>query len=125
MLARAFAVVLILAPLAAHAHGGGLDDLGCHHNRKAGGYHCHRGALAGRSFASKAEAVLALGDKLPPNRPGSTTPPTSATPPSIVIGRVTIVDGDTLGISGKRIRLYGSRPTTTAVGQRTVGEFLG
>ncbi len=23
------------------AHGGGLDKLGCHHNRKAGGYHCH------------------------------------------------------------------------------------
>ena len=23
---------------AAHAHGGGLDGMGCHHNRKAGGY---------------------------------------------------------------------------------------
>ncbi len=73
---------LFLAPIAAHAHGGGLDRMGCHHNRKAGGYHCHRGVLAGRSFASKAEAVLALGDKLPPNRPGSTVPP--ATTPSIV-----------------------------------------
>ena len=25
------------------AHGGGLDDFGCHHNKKSGGYHCHRG----------------------------------------------------------------------------------
>jgi hypothetical protein len=42
------------------AHGGGLDKLGCHHNRKAGGYHCHRGPLAGQSFKSKAEAFKAL-----------------------------------------------------------------
>ncbi len=102
MLARAIAALLILAPLAAHAHGGGLDDLGCHFNRRAGGYHCHRGALAGRYFASKVEAVLALRDKLPP---GSTTPP--ATTPSIVTGRATVVDGDTLDIQGKRIRLHG------------------
>jgi hypothetical protein len=25
------------------AHGGGLDRHGCHHDRKRGGYHCHRG----------------------------------------------------------------------------------
>ena len=25
-----------------HAHGGGLDRYGCHHDRKRGGYHCHR-----------------------------------------------------------------------------------
>ena len=42
------------------AHGGGLDGQGCHHNRKAGGYHCHRGALAGQSFQSKEEAMRAL-----------------------------------------------------------------
>ena len=107
MLARAIAVLLFLTPIAAHGHGGGLDDLGCHHNRKAGGYHCHRGVLAGRSFASKAEAVLALRDKLPPNRPGSTTPPVGTTTPSILTGRATVVDGDTLDIGGKRIRMYG------------------
>ena len=26
------------------SHGGGLDRSGCHHNRKTGGYHCHRGS---------------------------------------------------------------------------------
>ena len=93
MLARAIAVLLILAPTAAHAHGG-------HHNRKAGGYHCHRGVLAGRSFESKAEAVLALRDKLPPHRPGSTEPPTNTRAPqpsdkTIVAKPYGLDDGDT------------------------------
>lgn len=52
--------VLILLPAAAKAHGGKLDALGCHNDRKQGNYHCHRGPLAGRSFASKAEAQKAL-----------------------------------------------------------------
>ncbi len=37
-----------------------LDSLGCHHDRKRAGYHCHRGPLAGRSFDSKTEALEAL-----------------------------------------------------------------
>lgn len=41
----------------AWAHGGGLDSYGCHHNRKAGGYHCHRGPSAKEHFDSK-EAML-------------------------------------------------------------------
>lgn len=57
----AFLVVLchILAAQAV-AHGGGLDSLGCHNDRKNGGYHCHRGTLAGLSFKSKEEAEKAL-----------------------------------------------------------------
>jgi hypothetical protein len=31
----------------AHPHGGGLDGYGCHHNRKAGSYHCHPGTARG------------------------------------------------------------------------------
>lgn len=31
-----------LALPTALAHGGGLDSAGCHHDRKLGGYHCHR-----------------------------------------------------------------------------------
>jgi len=27
-------------------HGGGLDQSGCHHNRKTGDYHCHRAPKA-------------------------------------------------------------------------------
>lgn len=46
-----------LAIGSAFAHGGGLDGYGCHHNRKQGGYHCHRGEFAGQSFASKQDML--------------------------------------------------------------------
>ena len=39
------------------AHGGGLDGYGCHNDRKAGTYHCHRGPCQGRRFASKTEML--------------------------------------------------------------------
>lgn len=49
------------------AHGGGLDAHGCHHDRKRGGYHCHRGMFVGRSFDSQAamleEKAKTDGDK--------------------------------------------------------------
>jgi hypothetical protein len=44
----------------AFAHGGGLDQMGCHHDRKRGGYHCHRGPLAGYGFSSKNDALRVL-----------------------------------------------------------------
>jgi len=54
-----------------HAHGGGLDAHGCHHDRKKGGYHCHQGPLAGQSFASKREMldVLEARNEPPKNLP--------------------------------------------------------
>ncbi|MEK6209934.1 MAG: YHYH domain-containing protein [Pseudomonadota bacterium] len=39
-------VGMVLAPLSAQGHGGGLDKYGCHHNRKIGEYHCHRAGAA-------------------------------------------------------------------------------
>lgn len=67
------ALSVLLSYAAAFSHGGGLDSLGCHHDRARGGYHCHRGPLAGRSFASKAEAEKALQDqqKKPPPQSGT------------------------------------------------------
>lgn len=66
MIAR-LAKVFLFAPFAVvvaagsvYAHGGGLDTHGCHHDRKNGGYHCHQGPLAGKSFASKREMLAAL-----------------------------------------------------------------
>ncbi len=38
----AFLAVLVLAPVAVQAHGGGLNACGCHMNRKTGVCHCHR-----------------------------------------------------------------------------------
>jgi hypothetical protein len=43
----------------AHAHGGILDKIGCHTDHKLGGYHCHRGHLAGQKYFSKGEALSA------------------------------------------------------------------
>jgi hypothetical protein len=51
-----FALSLFFA-LSAYPHGGGLDGYGCHHNRKAGGYHCHRGPFAGQAFDSKEQML--------------------------------------------------------------------
>lgn len=48
--------VLLWSP-SAISHGGGLDSYGCHHNRKQGGYHCHRGENAGKSYASKEDML--------------------------------------------------------------------
>jgi hypothetical protein len=44
----------------AYPRGGGLDAYGCNNNRKAGGYHCHRGPLAGQFFASQEEMLRKL-----------------------------------------------------------------
>lgn len=56
-----FAVLVLLTTNSglAFAHGGGLDSYGCHNDRKNGGYHCHRGQLAGHSFSSKSEMMQA------------------------------------------------------------------
>lgn len=57
----------------AFPHGGGLDSYGCHHNRKQGGYHCHRGQFAGQSFGSKDEMLQQLkrstSEKVPAKNP--------------------------------------------------------
>lgn len=86
------AVLVAWMPSAGFAHGGGLDGQGCHHNRKAGGYHCHRGPLAGKFFQSKAEAARAL------SRPAK---------PQTIIGKANIIDANTIEVAGRRIYLFG------------------
>lgn len=57
----AFGLGLFLCALIpAYPHGGGLDAYGCHHDRRAGGYRCHRGPFAGKLFGSKEEMLKAL-----------------------------------------------------------------
>jgi hypothetical protein len=60
------AVLVSAGPV--HAHGGGLDEHGCHHDRKLGGYHCHHGTFAGHSFASKSEMLATLEARNQPPR---------------------------------------------------------
>jgi endonuclease YncB( thermonuclease family) len=78
----------------AMAHGGGLDGLGCHRNRMQGGYHCHRGLLAGQEFFSKDEAL---------NKHPIGEEKLSIT----VSGKARVVDGDTIYVDGIKIRLHG------------------
>ncbi len=91
------AIMLLTVPSTAHAHGGGLDGLGCHHNRKLGGYHCHRGKLAGQSFSSKQDALGIL----------SGTSVESSVHAGDFYGKPRIIDGDTIELAGQRIRLHG------------------
>jgi endonuclease YncB( thermonuclease family) len=87
--------LIIMLPSTAVAHGGGLDSNGCHQNRKLGGYHCHRGSLAGQSFQSKEEALKGT-DRVLTN-----------TIAKSISGIARVIDGDTIEINRKRIRLHG------------------
>jgi endonuclease YncB( thermonuclease family) len=87
--------LIIMLPSNAVAHGGGLDSNGCHQNRKLGGYHCHRGSLAEQSFQSKEEALKGT-DRVLTN-----------TIAKSISGIARVIDGDTIEINRKRIRLHG------------------
>ena len=71
---RPSVLALLLAGLAvppsANAHGDKLDSHGCHKNRSAGGYHCHKGPFTGRSFQSQDEMLKASRAR----RGGASTP---------------------------------------------------
>jgi hypothetical protein len=52
---------VVLSPvivLPTHPHGGGLDANGCHHDRKRGGYHCHRAQPTDVESANKSKSGL-------------------------------------------------------------------
>ena len=55
--------VTCLFPVLSFAHDRGLDRYGCHHHRKHGGYHCHRGAMVGQSFKLQQEMLAAMKGK--------------------------------------------------------------
>lgn len=80
----------LAVPTLANAHGGGLDAHGCHHNRKAGGYHCHQGPFAKQSFASKAEMLRSAAAKVNASM--------TAAAGELIGNVVSIHDGDTLTV---------------------------
>ncbi len=105
-IAATIAVIFFL-PSQAFSNGGGFDALGCHHNRKLGGYHCHRGPLAGQSFASKEEAMSQLPNAQEVPRTAPAPNSASPTPTRVITGRASVIDGDTLEIHEQRIRMHG------------------
>lgn len=50
-------ITLALGAGVAMAHGGGLDQYGCHHDRKNGGYHCHRAAVQSAPSSAPAKPI--------------------------------------------------------------------
>lgn len=67
--------------------------MGCHNNKKQGGYHCHRGELAGQDFQSKDKTLNALQGK-------------AEKLDSPIIGLARVIDGDTIHIGKTKIRLH-------------------
>jgi hypothetical protein len=61
----AFGVGLFLTAISRIHTAVALDRYGCHNNRKAGGYHCHRGPLAGQSFPSQDEMLKKFASEKP------------------------------------------------------------
>lgn len=57
--------LVLLYAVNAYPHGGGLDAYGCHQNRKAANYHCHRGQFAGESFSSQQQMLQKLNQENP------------------------------------------------------------
>ncbi|MDB0016447.1 hypothetical protein N9E28_02740 [Alphaproteobacteria bacterium] len=51
---RSFLLIisLVMFPVVAFGHGGGLNALACHNNKKIGGYHCHQGSNSSSSLGS-------------------------------------------------------------------------
>lgn len=79
------------------AHPGGVDRYGCHRDREASEYHCHRGVLDGRRFASKDQLREVL-----------RAPPGGTPAPVTLCGRVQrVLDGDSLLLEhgGRRVEL--------------------
>ena len=57
---KAFLLTIIFSfvPVAAFAHGGGLNAAGCHNETKTGGYHCHRSSYTPPSARSSLPLVI-------------------------------------------------------------------
>lgn len=48
--------LFLVTAFPAYPHGGGLDASGCHHDRKHGGYHCHRAQAVEKEPVNKAKS---------------------------------------------------------------------
>lgn len=88
-------LIMVLVSPSVLGHGGGLDAYGCHHNRKTGGYHCHRGQLAGQYFQSKPHMLQVLEGNIVQRRQQELVdePKGTAVHEGEVVG---VTDGDTL-----------------------------
>jgi endonuclease YncB( thermonuclease family) len=91
------------------AHGGGLNAMGCHNDRKRGGYHCHRSAPTPvyRAPARVRSAPAPVPQPIYQPAPIETVATNTNTLPEPIIGIPQVLDGDTIQIGTTRIRLFG------------------
>lgn len=54
-------VFVLLLPSFGFAHGGGLDQYGCHHDNSNGSYHCHRGGNGSSESSSGGDVLKVVG----------------------------------------------------------------
>jgi endonuclease YncB( thermonuclease family) len=94
-------LAFLFAPGTASAHDTALDRNGCHENRPWGGYHCHRGPLAGQFFRSRKDAEWSMPRRARGKR---ARPPRD---PDYIFGRAEVIDGNTIRVGDQRIRLFG------------------
>lgn len=78
--------LLFLTPLAALAHGGGLNAEGCHNNRKTGDYHCHRGPSYERAPSQRVPSQPSNPLRPIPNSQGSARTVPNAEGPTCYVG---------------------------------------
>ncbi len=71
------AICMVAVPVTTAAHGGGLDDEGCHHDKESGEKHCHGAAKAAAKPADRKEAKQSASKK---------------------VRLVAVVDGDTIKV---------------------------
>jgi micrococcal nuclease len=86
---------LLVLPLQAWGHGGGLVANGCHTNRKTGNYHCHRGGASGGSSGSSIYIAPASPAKPRPAKPKPVAPEIRG-----AVSLVSVGDGDTIRVMG-------------------------
>jgi endonuclease YncB( thermonuclease family) len=99
----ALAALLSLAVMA-HGHGGGLDGNGCHHDRKRGGYHCHRSPAAALYSPAPRAAGSAKQTAAPQVQPLYGAPHATAGCKADRRG-LCVIDGDTIVWRGETVRL--------------------
>jgi len=53
-------LLILVAPVLAHAREGELDAYGCHYDKERKEYHCHEGVFKGGSFDSRIQMLERL-----------------------------------------------------------------
>ena len=99
-----FVVWFVSGQQYAHAHGGMLDNLDCHRDRKVGTYHCHQGKYSGRDFKSKQEVMDLEKNKEVSQRVKATV---KLLEHIRLSGKARVTDGDTIRFGETRVRLFG------------------